>query len=467
MPDRWWPSRVDVLIAVGLLLLTGPVIQRWTAQPASRYLATVAIVDDGTFRLDSYAHLLGEDFAAHRGHVYTDKAPYQPIAAGPIYAAYRLVGGEPFPVARDVVRLDDLDRGAHRGLWWVSLWSSTLPAVALTLLMRRSLVRSHPEIATPVALALAVGTIMLPFASQLFGHVLTALWVAIAFHLLDDPALSWRRSVVAGGALGLAVGTEYPAALLAVIAGAAVLLRHPANRTLALAGGAAVTTLPLLAYNAAVFGGPLELSYRGHQPVFGDEGAFGVPNLVAPTRDHILEALVGGKGLLTLTPIMLLAVAGCVVSLHRRLPAGRESAVALAGLAGLVLVSTGMDGIGAASPGPRYLVPVLPLFARPLATMWRMAPVLCAGAATVGATCMILATITDPIGPILRDWVERSTSGDLAANVFTGHAATWPLYLTTILGIGVLLAAVRSDPLRAAGATEHGVPSHPPAVVTG
>lgn len=464
MSHRLRLSRVELFIAVGLLLLAGPVIQRWTAQPASRYLATIAIVDGGTFRLDDYQHLLGEDFAVSDDHLYSDKAPYQPVGAAPVYAAYRLLGGEPFPVSGTTVDLDELDRGAHRGLWWVTLWSSTFPGIGLTLLMRRSLLRSHPEVATPVSLALAIGTIILPFASQLFGHVLAALCVAIAFHLLDDPGLGRGRAALAGVALGLAVGTEYPAAALAAICVVAALARHPLTRVAALVAGAAVATVPLLAYNTIVFGGPLQLSYRGHQPVFGDQGAFGVPNLVAPVPDHIVEALVGGKGLFTLTPIMVLAVAGCVVALRRKLPARREATVALAGLVCLVLVSTGMDGLGAAAPGPRYLVPVLPMFARPLATMWRRAPVLCTGAAAVGATCMILATITDPVGPVLRDWVDRAISGDLAANVFTGHGASWPLYVTTLLGLAALAGAVRCEPSLSPDQAGPEVPSHRSAV---
>lgn len=447
-PERRRELRTDLLIAVAILLITGPIIHTWTAQPASRYLLTVAAVDDHTLELDDHEDMLGIDLARFEGHIYSDKAPYQPLLAAPPYALFRAVGGEPFPV---IAGEEQYDRGTHAGLWWVTLWSSTIPAVVLTITVRRLVARVVPGRATVVALALTLSTTMLPFTSWLFGHVMAAMWVALAWALLrrDDPTTS--ACVAAGACLGAGIGTEYTVAAIALLLLVDIVVRRRWATAVALSIGTVVGTLPLLAYNWLIFENPFEVSYQGHLENFKGSGAFGVFNLTAPRVDEVARALVSDRGLFVLTPIALCAVVGCWLAIGQRGAERRDGWLGLASLAALIVISTGIDGLGGDSPGPRYLIPMFPMLAVPLAVAWRRFPRPCALAAIVGAVTMWMAAITNPDIPstarnALGTWARQLGDGRLATNIVTGRAHSWVLLLTTAAGLVALVASLRAAP---------------------
>lgn len=442
--------RRDLLLAFGILLLAGPLVQEWDAQAAPRYSLTAAVVEHHTLELDRYEPALYIDRAQYRGHTYSDKAPYQPLLAVPALGLWDLVGGEVFPIRPDqdgaYLRLqDDVD---HRGLWWVTLWSSTFPAIALAIATRRMVASVHPAQATAVAVAMAVGTLLLPFASLLFGHVLAALFVALAWSRLREPQLTVRRALVGGLWLGAAVGTEYTVALVAAVALVATWVAAGLARAAWLSVGTVVATLPLLLYNWLVFEDPFEVAYQGHLPNFQGSGALGVYNLTVPKGEEVWRALFSSKGLFVLTPVMVLAFAGCALAIRGRGPTRRDAVVALTCFVLLLAASTGIDGIGGASPGPRYLIPVLPLFAIPLAEAWRRVPRLAAAATAVGAAWMVLAAATFPLAASVRTWWEAAEAGVLASNVVTGHSRTELLVIPTVAGLVLLVELVRRDPDR-------------------
>lgn len=439
--------RVELLLAAVVFLLAGFVIHDWSAQPASRYLLTVSVVDDHTLQLDRYEAHLGLDQARYRGHIYTDKAPYQPLLAAPAYQAYRLAGGDPFPAGFADGRYRD---GTNYGLWWVTLWSSVLPAMALAVLVRRLVARTHPEVATRVALATLLGTTVLPFAGWLFGHVLAASFVTGAWYLLRRDAPNPAAMLAAGGLLGLGIGAEYAVAVIALVALVHVASLRRLAWVVALSTGTVAASVPLLVYNSLVFDNPFEVSYQGHLKSFEGEGALGVYNLQMPSLDELSKTLFGNRGLFLITPIVALAVVGAGLAIVKRLPTRRDAWLGLAALIGMVAISTGIDGYGGDSPGPRYLIPALPLLAVPLAEAWRRMPTACALAAAVGAGIMWVATITTPAidtsepQPLQR-WAERLRAGDFATNVVTGRAHGWVLLVATGGAVVAIAALLRME----------------------
>ncbi len=409
--------RTELLLVAAVLVLTVPFLRTLSTQPASRYLFTVAVVDDGTVTLDPYRSSLGDDQAIVDGRVISDKAPYQPFATMPVYWAYRAAGGDPFPAD---VPTGALGETATVGLWLVTLVSSALPAAALAVVIHRHAATLAPAVAAPVALALVVGTVVLPFGSMLFGHVLAALTGFAAWHLVRAEHPRAARLVGAGALLGASIGVEYPQIVVAAVVGVAsiVLLRQ---RAAWVAAGGVLGIAPLLAYNSIVFGSPFTTAYQGHLPNFHGSGAFGVYNLVAPQPRQLGLALIGDRGLLTLTPVVLIALVACVVAIRRRTPARTDAVVALVLLAVFVLISTGIDGYGGSSPGPRYLVPIIPFFAHPLAeafVSWRRLSV---GAALWGAGWMVLATMTDPLyergNAATIDWLRDAIDGSFQRTI--------------------------------------------------
>ncbi len=445
-PSRRSTLRTEVLLALGIFLLAGPLIQDWFAQTAPRYSLGVAVAEDRSLELDPYRQVLSIDQAAYRGHTYSDKAPYQALLTAPLLEAYLAAGGEAFPVPVDEEdSLARLQTSTHRGLWWVTLWSSTVPAMALAIVTRRTVAAVYPSLATVVAVAMAVGTLVLPFSSLLFGHVMAALWVAGTWYLVRGSTVSTGAAVGAGALLGAAIGTEYTAALIALAALVVVSVAHGLRSAAWLSFGTVLATLPLLLYNWLVFEDPFEVSYQGHLPNFQGDGALGVYNLTVPKLDEVLRALVGGKGLFVLTPVMLLAFAGCWYAIRGATAVRRDAVFALVSFAALLVASTGIDGLGGASPGPRYLIPVLPLFALPLAEAWRRLPLVCSATAAFGAAWMLLAAATLPLAPSLRNWLHVAADLDLTANVLTGRSHTWLLLVPTGAGLGVLLHLCRPE----------------------
>jgi hypothetical protein len=439
--------RVELWVALAILCLAGAVLDSWTAQPASRYLLTVAVVDHHRLDLDDNADLLDVDQAFHDGHHYSDKAPYQPMLAAPAYLAYRAVGGDAFPSTPD----GDLNHGGfHWGRWWVDLWSATVPAIVLCLLLRKLIAQERPGVATPAALGLSLGTMLLPFASALFGHVMVAMFLAGAWVLARPPSPSARAMVGTGLLLGAAVGTEFPAVIPGIVIVLAVLLANGPRPTAWLAVGGVVGTLPLLAYNWVAFDNPLKTAYQGNLPNFQGSGAFGVYNLVAPQLDELRKSMIGDRGLLTLTPICALAVGGAVLAIVQRTSTRRDAFMGLVILGSLWLMSAGIDGYGGSSPGPRYLIPALPFLAVPLSEAWHRWPRLCAATAVFGFVPLLAATMTAPLvgtdyTQSARYWLERLLRGDVSRSVPGELLGNWALYAVVAVGVACAVRALVID----------------------
>jgi hypothetical protein len=206
-------------------------------------------------------------------------------------------------------------------------------------------------------------------------------------------------------------------------------------------------------YNTLVFESPFETAYQGHLPNFHGSGALGVYNLQVPLADEVRKALIGARGLFVLTPVVLLAVAAAVLMIAQRHRYQRESAIALLGLSAMIAVATGIDGYGGASPGPRYLIPVLPLLAVPIAEAWSRWTVLTNIAAVIGAATMWLAHVTDPFldNPTavpVRTWATALIHGTVSPNIATGTGVALISIVATSAAVVCVAAAIRWDDSR-------------------
>lgn len=373
---------------------------------------TAAVAEHGTVQIDRYEHVLGVDFARNKGHLYSDKAPGQPLLAVPAYLAYRLAGGESAEVKRVAFNL---------GLWWASLWSAALPAAALVIVMTRLARPWNERRSLPAALAMAFGSLLLPFGSLLFSHTLSALCVAGAILAWRDAPGDRRRLLVTGLLLGAAVSVEYTAVVaLVVIAGASLLRDRWASRWVAL--GAAIPLAALAAYQWIAFGSPTRVPYRYHNLGLHDSAAAG---LVVPGFDRIWILSTSDRGALLLTPIVLLGVVGLVLAAIEHPQRRTELAVVAAVFVGFFAVQAGAaDLTGGESLGPRYLSPGLAPLVIGLAVLWERLRALCAGIALVSGTIMTLATYSDPlprqqVASLLRYWLDRSFDGQFQDTLLT------------------------------------------------
>ena len=170
---RGLPGRRRVLLALLLVgLAYASVIQSFSANQTSHF-DLIQALDRGTARIDAYlpnAHRGGHydtiDKAHYKGHYYAARAPGLAMLTVPFYAALQAAH------ARDLAVTMAAQNGDDEIIWMLGLWGNVLPAVLLLILVWRVAERFEPGFGVAAAVAVGLGTLMLPLSTLLFSHVL-------------------------------------------------------------------------------------------------------------------------------------------------------------------------------------------------------------------------------------------------------------------------------------------------------
>jgi hypothetical protein len=228
--------------------------------------------------------------------------------------------------------------------------------------------------------------------------------------------------------------------------------RH-GRRALTYVAGVAVGVLPLLAFDTWAFGSPTRLSYTnavlepgasGHAVVGANaSGFFGVgwPKLHAG-----LELLLSGTGLIVLTPVWALAGFGLVVLWRRSL---RAEAALVGGLACAFVVYNAAYWLpfGGFFAGPRFLVPLLPFLALPVAAAWRALPLTSLALALASIVVTTASLLAEPLVSAegAGTWFHRLERGHVTQTIFRwqldigGFRGVIPVVLLIAVAVGLAL----------------------------
>ena len=413
------------------------------------HFALARELSHGTAVVDSY-HWQTKDLSWYHGHYYSTKAP-----------GLALLTTAPYFVLDRTGTLGLLSRltGASTqsiAIYLLGLIGTVLPTAVLLLVLRRVADELVPGYGTLAAVTAGLCTLLFPFATLLFDHALSTALGFCAFALLWYARDRLRLVAAAGLVAGLAVTSEYPLALVAAALGVYA-LSEPSRirRVAAYGGGVALGLLPLVLYNWLAFGSPFHLSYAdaivsrgvsGHDVLgWNSAGFFGVS---APQRGVGLQLLFGYIGMVTISPIVIAGLVG-LIPLWR---AGwrREAALVAALAAAYLVYNSGYDvPFGGGTPGPRFLIPVLPFLALGVAAAYRAWPWSTLALALPSAVLMLGVTATHPIVGAHWSWVHRLHPGSYGGAGIVMRIAL----LVFVLAAVALCAAATSFPrLRAAEA---------------
>lgn len=376
------------------------------------------------------------DLSLIDGHYYAAKSPGLAFAVLPPYLLLKAAGG-----AKPI-------RESRPEVWYLQLFGVLLPALLLLVLVARMAGALEAGFGTAAAVTLGLATMVLPFATMLFSHVLSATLAFAAFAVLFRERRGPPRLATVGLAglfAGLAVTVEYPVALVGAIVGVYALARGPVLARLgAYAAGAFVGVLPALLFNLWAFGNLFTFSYAN---VVGDQeankrGLFGVS---APDFGVLVQLLFSPIGLLVLTPVVLAGAVG-LVFVYRR---GHRAEALVAGAVAVLylLWNAGYETpFGGNSPGPRFLVVTLPFLALGLAAAYRAFPLTTLALAIGSGVEMVVLTLTTPLLTDDRAWFHRFAAGQFAETINDllgiGHGvALFFVALAAAVALGVLATA--------------------------
>ena len=357
-------ERTVLGLYVLLALLAVPVFPHFLSpNEFTRWALAASLVENGTPEISSVLPLLGpsfEDVSGKDGRVYSNKAPGAALVSLPGYLLARPFAGPPSAASMRPI------------LWSMRLFGATLPAALLAYLFFRSAVLfGAPRARVRAAMfALLFATPLFAYGLLLYSHALVAAclfgaWAAL--FLPRDSSRGFRRDLAAGALLGLAVLSEYPAAVPGAVLFLCAAIPAP-RRALAVVAGGLPFAAALFAYNAICFGGAFEVSSaHEHAAGFRALASAGIFGISFPSPEVFLRLLLDpSKGFLVFSPFLLLWPAAFRAS-RAALPGQARLALALAPLLLLLLYAGYPNWHGGFSVGPRYLVAALPFLVFPFA----------------------------------------------------------------------------------------------------
>jgi hypothetical protein len=386
------------IVFVVLLFSYSYFFPRW-ADPNqnSRLNMVVAIVEDGTFRIDKYVDNT-VDYAKVGEHYYSDKAPGIAFLGVPLYWGLKFILELPIlePLTDYLSSSEAFGSTLNpegTGIQAVKIqfaiaqvaltfFLSALPSALLGVLILEWLRRFTQNTAVRLSVVLVYGMLTPAFiyANAYYGHQLSAVLLFSAFFLISSKGSGTHPiwSFVTGGLLAYSVVSEYPTFLivgiLSLYAGWIYFRLGKIDHLAWFAISAVMIALGWMGYNNHIFGGPFNLGYS-YSELWQDQHQTGFMSLSFPTWEAIWGITFSAfRGLFFYSPILLLALPGFLMWRRSGLFRLELIVTLMCSLAMFFFNSTSAMWWGGFAVGPRYLLPGLPFLALPLVFIFQINP---------------------------------------------------------------------------------------------
>ncbi len=457
------------------------VAQRWGPNQMSRFSLMFAMTIDRVVSIDGNARM-NLDKAERDGHTYSDKAPSTAFLALPSFVVWYALATA---TGTDIL----MPPHAETATWVATMFTSGLLAalgtIALWLLLSRIADR---RIAGAATIGLALGTLQLPYSTQLFSHAATIGLLSMAMLLIVSPRntanappkvlrrnpvftmllfggtiiamlpfggtsltlgvivamigalgllvtgmvtmiedrLAYAdRDFLAGLACALAVTGEYTAAVAATGLFVLLLWSKP-TRAKAFLVGALCPIALCAAYNALAFGSPFSIGYQHNDYAWMHQGLLGLQLMFNADAAKAL-LFSQGRGLFFWSPFLLLILPGYVQLWKNARPLFWLTGVIPLGT--LLLLCTMASPYGGAAVGPRYLAPAIPFLVLAAAYGLPLLPRLGRVLIVISIAMNLLPTVVNPQMP---EMIPSPFFDYYLVKAFTG---VFPLNLGGALGL--------------------------------
>jgi hypothetical protein len=444
------------IVLVGLAFAT--LIQSFSWNQTSHY-DLIRSLNDGKTTIDQYQENTG-DKVYYKGHYYSARAPGLALFTLPFYDALNLVHAESWTDSH----VAPPDHPGDEMIYLINLWTDVLPGLLLLALVWRVAERYEPGYGAAAAVVLGLGTMVLPLSTLVFSHVFTAFLSFAAFALMlrerDGPPSPMLLGL-AGLAMGYAFSSEYPTFFAAVVLGLFLLSRRDSLTPLGVArrggaylAGGLVGIVPLLLYNHHAFHSWTHLAYSDVPQQ--QKGFFGIG---APSLRVLATLLFDSRGLLTISPVLIMGAIGTVM-LYRR---GKRAEALTIG--GICVCYLGYNSgyylpFGGGFMGPRFLNTLLPFLAFPIGIALKRFPGPTIALAGISIATTVIATITHPLVGYETEtvtWMRFLSKGFFQPTIASayglgrGWGGIWPFFLAA--GAAMLAAMWATPRLRLSAPT--------------
>src|SRR3954453_21717567 len=230
------------LAAIACVALASALVMQSSGWAQTSNYSLVRALHGGTATIDQW-HWETRDISWYKGRYYSVKAPILPALTLPVYEVLTRVDSEKwaFETAKNARRNHawrwrptSTPQGLYgnkrirtyhvRGrieqstpiIWALGLVGNVLPALVLMLLVRWAAERIEPGYGTAAAVTLGLATLILPFSTLFFGHLLAVTLAFCPFVVLLRARSGTLRAGLAGVAgvlAGFAVTVDYPLAV--------------------------------------------------------------------------------------------------------------------------------------------------------------------------------------------------------------------------------------------------------------